>query len=475
MNLRRIGRAKRVPVRYITIYTMIRRSYPSRRMRNPKKIMKMKGGFNVPQAIDYYQRNVPLHIQQEVKERGLAYAQKRHPQLFKTIMDQAPRVMAIIGTALTSYRVARDVYGYTLEGWKNLREGQRGLPSPKDVLKEVVDKSKEYMGIPKKINDVRNDKDKAPYKRVVNKGTGITRTIHKSGKSQPLPKKLKSVGISYKTVIADQAEDYFTISTDPAANGLANTFIGTINGIGNQIYLTAGDLKAGLDDLNSHVSYEYLTDLNSNFYIRDFTSTTRITSASNANCTLRIYELVARRNVPYVYASTPLEAWKYGIDIHGGVVSAGTTANTQPDGGTLYQRGIYPSHSKVFKHFWKVEAYYDVNLPAGATHIHTTEVNIHQEIPNFLFLHGQVGATHAFGGLTRARLYVLTGSPIHDQTSEGNVSMGIVKVDMVSENTTQYYGIPLRNRYINVSNKPDTITTGEILGDTSLGETGLQN
>jgi len=296
---------------------------------------------------------------------------------------------------------------------------------------------------------------KAGYARALNKGTGLSTTNYTFGKAINIPKGVRTNGYKCNYIVSNVDENFNIENPSTVFKGVKQ-------------YITANDatLQALITAIGSDATIINVStsDETANMYLSNISSEITITSATNLNCSLRIYECVAKRDTNIANYRTPIDAWKNGID---------KAEGSQDD--TFYQAiGIYPSNSPFFRDYWIVDAYYDVPLGAGKTHIHKSTYNTNMTIPySFILNHG---GSAVLSGLTRAYLFVLSSSPIHDSTNESNVALGLANVDINIVQNYEYYAIPYSSQRFTFSLGSDAIANSpEVVADSDLSEVAVVN
>lgn len=303
-----------------------------------------------------------------------------------------------------------------------------------------------------KLGVLTSPRLKSSYFKITNNGTGITRTRYDSGSAKPVPKSIYTNAYKQTYVLSD-GDSNFTV---PNSGIMPNA----TRGVAQYGFLEILDLKNLIGAFPSSVTSK--SPLGS-FYFGNTKSVMSITSATNLNCSLRVYECVAKRDTNISYYRTPIDAWSRGID-----ETVGSSTST-----TYTSIGVYPSTSPIFREFWHVENYFDIDLAAGGTHIHTSTYHVNSTIPNCLV--SEHGDTSAMAGVTRYYLFVLSGTPVHDSANENNVALGSVKVDVNIVQTYEYYSIPFTDEGLVTSLSSDLITTGEVVTDSDFIETQIIN
>lgn len=303
-----------------------------------------------------------------------------------------------------------------------------------------------------KIGVLTSPKIKSSYFKINNMGTGITRSKYTSGTSVPVPKSIYNNAYKQTFVLSD-IDSNFTVPN-------TGTTSSTTRGVAQYGFLEVGDITTLVAQFPASATAS--SQLGS-FYFGGTKSVLTVTSATNLNCSLRVYECVAKRDTNIAQYRTPVDAWSNGLDQ---TIGGSTTS-------TYSVLGMYPSSSPFFREYWHVENYFDIDLAAGGTHVHTSTYNVNSTYPNCLYANH--GSTSTMNGLTRYYLFVLSGTPVHDSTNENNVQLGGAKVDVNIVQTYEYYSIPFTDEGLHTVVVGDTITTAEVLTDSSFTESGVIN
>lgn len=334
----------------------------------------------------------------------------------------------------------------------SLMDRLAGRPVEKLVNSFLTGKATPSGFILPKLGVITTPGQKSRYSKVTNKGTGITRSKYVSGMAKPIPKDLYNV--AYKqTYVLSNGDANFTVPNTGSTSS-------TTRGIASYGFLSAGYVDTLVAQFPASTTAK--SQLGS-FYFGSTKSILTVTSATNINCTLRVYECVARRDTNISTYNNPVSAWQNGIDQ---TIGGSTTS-------TYSLLGVYPSSSPFFREYWHVENYFDIDLAAGGTHIHTSTYNVNTVYPNCLYANH--GSTSTMAGLTRYYLFVLSGTPVHDSTNENNVSLGGAKVDVNIVQTHEYYSMPFTDEGLHTNIAGDAITTAEVIADADLTEVGILN
>ncbi len=290
---------------------------------------------------------------------------------------------------------------------------------------------------------------KSRYLKVKGRGTGITRSIYTSGRAMPIPKTLYKTAYRQIFVKSDQEANFSVPVT-----GVTST---STHGVAEYGFLRVGELKTLIKEFPDGV---YSKSALGSFYFSNVKSVLSITSATNINCSVRVYECTAKRDTSVSQYVTPEESWSSGL--------YATTGRAQRDAYT--NLGMYPGNSEFFRNYWHVENYIDIDMQSGSSHVHTSTYNINSSFPNCLF-HYQRDPKATIAGLTRYYLIVLTGTPVHDADNPSLVGMGSAKVDVNVTQTFEYYANPFTDEGLAFNVASDDIGTQDVVTETTIKET----
>lgn len=313
------------------------------------------------------------------------------------------------------------------------------------AFKTLIDST---MGAQPGVGVVLSGKFKTPFKRVVNRGTGITKTSHSVG-GYRVPNYVKSFG-QKQTYVRSNSGDNFTISNTSSLQ----------NGVAEAPAFRSGFLQTMVSALPTGQNDKGPTGT---VYLGKMSSKLLITSASNINCHLRIYECVCKHDTDNVNYRTPIQAWSAGLDQGLGTVGVNDYLSI----------GVYPSHSVFFREYYHVESVHDIELAAGGSHIHESNYNISSFMNTCRFQNHS--STANIAGLTRYRLMVLSSTPIHDSVTEDNVALGLVTIDVTNQETYEWFGLPSSENQMVLDLSSDAITTAEAVADADYIEVPVVN
>jgi len=325
--------------------------------------------------------------------------------------------------------------------------------TPGDMLFSFYNKFKSNTGfVVPGLGVLKRPSTSSSYSKITNKGTGLTTTKYSCGIPTSIPKSLDKNAYKQQYVVSSAGENF------PVDNISASS--ATTRGVGQYLHLDDTDLTtfANLLPANTDAKSDLAT-----MYMASAKSIVTITSASNMNMSLRIYECVSKKDTNIATYRTPEDAWKNGIDQMVGTSDSNSYKNI----------GVYPSMSPFFRDYWHVDSYYDIELAAGSSHVHKSNYNINSYVPFSWFRnHGGSAVT---SGLTRAYLFVLSTTPVHDSTSEAAIALGRGKVDINILTTYEFYGIPFTDEGLSYDLGSDVVTTAEIVTDSDFIETTVVN
>lgn len=301
----------------------------------------------------------------------------------------------------------------------------------------------------------------SPPVRIMNKGTGTTKTNHTSG--YPLSKHSWIEEGQRYIYNSTTAASSFTITSTPPRNGID----GLMQMPSSWLKSCRSLMFAGTGSITDPTQTSYLSERGTDFtgamYLSNHRVRLDITSASNTNVRFRIYECVAKYDCALASLVTPDSAWKEGID-----AAYGGNSNT-----SYLNPGIYPGHSEAFRASWEIDGVYDIELPAGASHIHTSTYNINTVLPNARYVPHTDGLILA--GITRGIMVVVSPAVVHDSVNEDLVGYGATTIDIVMTRTSEYYGKPTTGTVINTDLSTDTITSARVMADSSEQDVAINN
>lgn len=294
-----------------------------------------------------------------------------------------------------------------------------------------------------------------PYQKIANIGTGLTRTNYTFGK--PIRNSWTRDGQKYTQAVTNVG---VALATAQGYNGIQD-----LSGIGVSGEIAAYSQKmfagSGVTSNNSSTSYLSMGGYDTEMFLAHMKRTVYITSSTSVNCTLRIYECVAKLDSSDIDVITPFTAWRTGL-----FQQMGDAYVTGALTGTVYQIGMFPSAVRCFRTFWHIDKYFDIQLPAGSSHIHTSEYNVNATIP-----FQRAANTNIMGGISRFNLYVLSGTPVHAVGDTTVVGMGSTSVDIVENKITTWYGkTNTQSVRYTTYNVPSFLNGQGQVGDTDIQE-----
>lgn len=294
--------------------------------------------------------------------------------------------------------------------------------------------------------------------KIANKGSGLTRSTYTAGRNKMSSWVKEGQKYIYNSILDVNA---FNLKTTVPYNGVTSSSM-LVNG-----ELVSASLKmfggSGATTTPSSSSYLSMEGRTGDIYLKEAKRILKITSATNLNCSLRVYELVARKDALSSQFTNPVTAWADGVDAAFGV-------NSSVD---YKAPGIYPGHSKYFRVYWAIDKVIDIQLAAGASHEHVSTYNLNYLMPNCTI--ALDASANVYAGVTRAYLFVLSSTPVHDSVTEANVNLGIASVDIYISQTLEYYGKAGKSTVINFEFSQDAVTTGNVIADADIGEEAIVN
>lgn len=172
-----------------------------------------------------------------------------------------------------------------------------------------------------------------------------------------------------------------------------------------------------------------------------------------SNIIVKIYDLVAKHDMPTAPASDPVQAWRDGLDaLVDGTASSYNVLES------------LPTMSPYFNAYWSVTNVTEINLQAGGGHLHELSYAPHASI-------NQLRATTVdnYGHLTRAVMIVLSGHALHGAGAETNsVLVGSAGIDVfMTSYTTTYTPIKGRGVYHDYSTY-QTVANEQTIADIGI-------
>lgn len=167
-----------------------------------------------------------------------------------------------------------------------------------------------------------------------------------------------------------------------------------------------------------------------------------VRNMTNFEITLKLWDCVARFDVPAITSSNPQDLWSRGLTLE---QQSGGGSTTVP---TINTFGITPFMSRAFTQSYKVVRYKSYKIKAGAmiTHRISSYKKPTIKMSRYYDTVGGQNLIQGQRGLFRFTMYVLHGDPLHNP--QGTVGIGDASVDVchterayVRYNTFQNYPI----------------------------------
>lgn len=205
----------------------------------------------------------------------------------------------------------------------------------------------------------------------------------------------------------------------PSSTIRNNKFTST-SGIGQQNAVLIGSYFDVTDVSNTFATLQQtLTGQHSSKALfQKLHSTSMITNSCNLNTHMTIYDVLARQDGSATNVDPVTVFLAGGVDALGGAASDALIP------------GYSPFNNPRFTEVYKVLKRTPVVLCPGQTHVHTVDYQ-----PNKLFSNERVTTSNGVGPLGQFSLYtflIYHGTPVHDKATELVITVGQVKLDIVS-------------------------------------------
>lgn len=290
-------------------------------------------------------------------------------------------------------------------------------------------------------------------------GTGITNSRFSAGKrlyknssfaeflSRSCQKQITHNAVTDRISagINRQASYLFTPVESPAILGAVGaTFLGT------------GSIDNSTDTAQLRGLYS-----TNNMYLGRVRGDLSISSISEANIRVMIRQIVAKHDLPQLATPVnPITEWQSGIDNY---AKGSSTDYNDPNN--------QPTQSPFFNAYFAVEKTEEIDLKAGATHVHHYEYNY-----NCAISLRRLSLTQGLGHITRFILLTVMGTPVNDESVNTNVGLSYATINVVNDTYIDAY---TSNKGITVYQDAavyDTVSIPQIVGDIDVQPetTGLQ-
>jgi len=244
--------------------------------------------------------------------------------------------------------------------------------------------------------------------------------------------------------------EYTVNGAAQASSSVGRQAVYSVQGLFNQGDIATMLTKTPLPASGSGSVTSYPTIL-----CESFTAVLSMKNVSNANLTLTIYDIIAKRDASVANSFAPDLAWNVGASLEG-------TTNASLVVGAL------PTDSDLFNQFYKIQKRTSVILAPGNLHRHETFSYPHQVVSSALTSY--IGSNGNIGGLTTYVMIVISGDIDSDQVTGTQVSVGAAYLN---------YAIQADYRFrFMLSNQPDIykgtslITSYTVAEETINPETG---
>lgn len=324
-------------------------------------------------------------------------------------------------------------------------------------------------------------KRRVPNATITNTGTSLSRSRYSYGKpsqnaytvdfKKRAQKNIISNAFTHRMVCAEgeqvvHSRPFACTTFNMLSQGGATNLEGDWRRISNQ----AAWQGSGTENSNTNTIYisTFPNSTQGKLLASSTSVTTRITSSSDLNQVVEIYELVSKCDMmatdTNMYVADylqylPAQSFQNGIDslLNSGIGSSYVTMDMKP------------GYSQQFRDLWAIDKKYTISLPAGASHVHVSKYQFDTYLSNFM-----IQRTAWMGGLTRALMFVLKPTPVHG-TFEGqpttNLTTGEGAIDIVYQSYSVGYTAIGNNTIYYENSALGTVTDAEAYSDTSIQDT----
>lgn len=207
--------------------------------------------------------------------------------------------------------------------------------------------------------------------------------------------------------------------------------------------------KATLDVIRALIS----TSDTLRFLVKSVSAEIEYTNQCKGNVRLKIYDVVARRDLNTASNSTPANAWANNYAQEGGNNSDYKIVGTTPFSNSMFTK------------FYKVRKITNVLLAQGQTHCHKVFIRANAVINKDTLDEIEYGLK----GITRFTMVVVHGCPYNDTEEETKVSTGDVAVDYIVRKSYKYTYVDDSSVNYSVTNALPVLTNISIM-DIGSGE-----
>jgi hypothetical protein len=234
------------------------------------------------------------------------------------------------------------------------------------------------------------------FSRVTNDGTGTSKSYHKL--IHPVPKKMKVIKWACNTQIVDYLNPYIIDTMSSGVQKVSSTTVmydssniqGQYNSFIGQQLGSSG--SAAAQPVGSFVGTQKTMKL----YLQSAVKYLTFTNVTNANITVDIYDLVAKRDRGSYVA--PETDWNNGCGDASGSTGLGYASNS------ICYTG--PEASKLFTQFWTIKRKTHVEMGQGRSHEHIWSYGINKQLEL-----ERTTASSILAGITAVSMLVVRGLP----------------------------------------------------------------
>lgn len=149
-----------------------------------------------------------------------------------------------------------------------------------------------------------------------------------------------------------------------------------------------------------------------------------ITSRSEANINLTMRDLICKHDLVTTSGNTtPIASWSAGLDE---LIGGASTDYNDP-----FNK---PTLSPNFNDYWVVTDTREIALKAGASHTHSITYHTNCAVPST-----RIQSTGFLQEITRALLFTVVGTPVHDAVNTNDVGLSPAGVDILVDQYVTCY------------------------------------
>lgn len=314
------------------------------------------------------------------------------------------------------------------------------------IAKEAVKRGVEKLVNPKSIP---HSTQALFYKKFVGtKGTGVTTSRYYA--NTVMSAKLRA----FLDTCQKKINVYNTKGKISSANNTQISFSTLVcDGFDMTRYITDTFIGSGSFDTNTSTSQLSAANLDKSTYIGASHCKLTISSFSESNIVVTIYDIIAKHDMASSGIYQPERLWEEGLDV---MISG--TLNTD----TVI--GIQPNQSPLFNTYWAVTNRTNVYLAAGGTHEHTLKFSVNTGINQY-----RANINTLLGHVTRGCLVVIQGTPVRGGAGETTeVATGTSDINWVWNTCTTSYTSNKANIAVKDYSTYDSISQNQIVGNIDI-------